>query len=226
MGATLHVEITRGSQCCASCSSFSIIPEWVLWKGSPSTSISRLAVLPLRTPSCTSAFRSFSSLKIKETEIIKILNQTRPVIKTFVLILGETDHILHIYFAIHLQVLSCPKEYVQQLELRKCQMVYNLDGYLTTEYYFSPHCLQQNISVNSEISFFAQFQVPILHKSECEEPTPKVSQKSICGFPSQAAGCRCIFIEKDRRGGGCTRKKGYREHLDGLHTHFLFLQLL
>lgn len=105
-------------------------------------------------------------------------------------------------------------------------MVYNLNCYLTTEYYFSPHCLQQNISVNSEISFFAWFQVPILHKSECEEPTPKVSQKSICGFPSQAAGCRCIFIEKDRRGGGCTRKKGYREHLDGLHAHFLFLQLL
>lgn len=31
-------------------------------------------------------------------------------------------------------------------------MVYNLDCYLITEYYCSPHSLKQNISVNSETS--------------------------------------------------------------------------
>lgn len=100
-------------------------------------------------------------------------------------------------------------------------MVFNPDYYLTTEYYFSSHCLQQNISVNSETSFFAWFQVPVLHKPESEELPPKVSQKSICGFPIQAAGCSCISTEKDRGEGGCTRKKGYREHLMGCTLTFL-----
>lgn len=74
------------------------------------------------------------------------------------------------------------------------------DCYLITEYSFSPQSLKQNISVNSETSFFAWFQVPILHKSESEEPPPKISRKSICGFPSKAAGCSCIFKEKEQKG--------------------------
>lgn len=129
-----------------------------------------------------------------------MLNQTRAVIKIFILILGETDHILHIYFAINLQVLSCPKEYVQHLEPRECQMLYNLACYLITEQHFSPHCPKKNISGNSETTFFCLISSSYIAQIRMRGTSTQSISKIHLWFPQQSSWLQLHFYRKRTEG--------------------------